>query len=143
MRDVRKMAEILPFAEAALNAGGCFRLWPSGRSMLPLLREGHDSVLLLPPTDLRPLDILLVQAPDGQFYLHRAVRLTETDVTLAGDALLTTEGPYPLSCVLGRVGCVFHGEREYDPRSRRAYRYARRRILRRRLLSLLRRFVRK
>ena len=52
LRDVRKMAEILPFAEAALNAGGCFRLWPSGRSMLPLLREGHDSVLLLPPTGI-------------------------------------------------------------------------------------------
>ena len=80
MRDVRKMAEIWPIAEAALRAGGCFRLWPSGRSMLPLLREGRDSVLLLPPTDLQRFDILLVRTPDGQFYLHRAVTLTEAEV---------------------------------------------------------------
>jgi hypothetical protein len=109
--------------------------------MLPLLHEGRDSVLLLPPTDLRRYDILLVRTPDGQFYLHRAIALTDTSVTLAGDALLTTEGPFPLSLVLARVGTVFLGEREYDPRSRRALRYAGRRAARRRILSAIRRIV--
>ena len=141
MRDVRKMAELWPIAEAALAAGGCFRLWPSGRSMLPLLREGRDSVLLAPPTDLRRYDILLVRSPDGQFYLHRAIGLDGDTVTLAGDALLTTEGPFPLSCVLARVLCVYRDGREYDPRSRRARRYVRRRLHRRRLLSAIRRIV--
>ena len=143
MHDVRKMAEIWPIAEVALRAGGCFRLWPSGRSMLPLLHEGRDSVLLLPPHDLRRGDILLVRSPEGRFYLHRAIALTGTKVTLAGDALLTTEGPFPLSCILARVGCIYHGEQEYDPRSLRARFYARRRLLRRRILSLLRRPVKK
>lgn len=137
------MAEIWPIAEAALRAGGCFRLWPSGRSMLPLLREGRDSVLLLPPTDLQRFDILLVRTPDGQFYLHRAVSLTEAEVTLAGDALLTTEGPFPLSCVLARVGTVYRGEREYNARSRRARRYARRRTCRRRILGVIRGLLKK
>lgn len=137
MRDVRKMAEIWPIAEEVLRAGGCFRLFPSGRSMLPLLREGRDSVLLLPPTDLRRYDILLVRAPNGRFLLHRAIALDGESVTLAGDALLETEGPFPLSCVLSRVGTVYRDEKEYDPRSRRAQLAARLRALRRRLLAPL------
>ena len=136
--DSRPIAELWPLCEAALAAGGYFRLWPRGRSMLPLLREGLDSVLLAAPTDIRCGDILLVRTPEGKFLLHRAVALTEDTVTLAGDALTTTEGPMPRACILARAVRIYRKERELDARSGRMRRYARRRALRRRLLSPLR-----
>lgn len=124
--------------EAVLAAGGCFRLWPRGRSMLPLLREGRDSVLLATPDGAEVGDILLVRTPDGRFLLHRAVAL-DTTVTLRGDALTETEGPFPLDHILARVVRIFRDERELDPRSPRLGRYARRR----RLLAAIRRLLRR
>ena len=121
------MADIWPMAEAALTAGGCFRLWPSGRSMLPLLREGVDSVLLVAPDDIRPLDILRARIGDT-FVLHRAVRVDESGVTLCGDARTECEGPLPRAAVLARVSVVFRGEEAYDPRAPRALAAARRRV---------------
>ena len=128
MRDVRKMADIWPIAAQVLSAGGCFRLWPSGRSMLPLLREGRDSVLLAPPKDIRPLDILLVRAADGSFVLHRAIRVDEGGITLCGDARTACEGPFPREAVLAVVTTVYRDEEALDPRSTRAIAAARRRV---------------
>ena len=133
----RKTAELLPLIEAAFAAGGYFRLWPRGRSMRPLLRAGVDSVLLGPPGDVQLYDILLVRAEDGVFLLHRAVRIGEEGVTLAGDNLLSTEGPFPREAILARVVKVYRGDGELDPHSPRLLRYAKRRILRRRILCLL------
>ena len=133
----RKTEELLPLIEAAFAAGGYFRLWPRGRSMCPLLCEGEDSVLLGPPGDVQLYDILLVRAEDGVFLLHRAVRIAEEGVTLAGDALLSTEGPFPREAILARVVRIYRKEHELDPRSPRLLRYAKRRILRRRILCLL------
>ncbi len=139
----RKAAELLPLIEAAFAKGGYFRLWPSGRSMLPLLREGVDSVLLAPPDEIRLYDILLVKTEEGKFLLHRAVAITEEGILLAGDNLLSTEGPFPPEAVLARVVRIYRGERELMPHSPRQRRYVRRRIARRQILSALRRVKRK
>lgn len=127
MRDVRKMADIWPIAESVITAGGCFRLWPRGRSMRPTLREGRDSVLLVAPEDIRPLDILLVRVGDA-FILHRAIRIDGAGILLCGDARTECEGPLPRAAVLARVSVVFRGEEAYDPRSPRALAAARRRV---------------
>ncbi len=135
--DKRKTEELLPFMEAAFAVGGYFRLYPSGRSMLPLLREGTDSVLLARPDVIRRGDILLVRTEDG-FLLHRAVATGDEGITLCGDALTTAEGPFPREAVLARVVRVFRGERTLDPGSLRLRAYAARRSLRRCLHRLFR-----
>ena len=138
MLDTRPIAELWPYAKAALAVGGYFRLWPRGTSMLPLLREGRDSVLLAKPERLTVGDIVLARTADGRFLLHRVIALTEETVILAGDALLTTEGPMPKSAILAYAVRLFRDEEEIDPRSPRMRCYARRRALRRRVLRLLR-----
>lgn len=106
------IAEIWELARPLLDAGGCFRLWPRGKSMLPLLREGRDSVLLASPKDVKVGDILLAKTEGGAFLLHRAVKITDKGVLLAGDALLRCEGPLPPDAILGKVVRVFRDERE-------------------------------
>ena len=136
MTEKQRTEDLLPLMEAAFAVGGYFRLYPSGRSMLPLLREGIDSVLLSRPDGIRRGDILLVRAEHG-FLLHRAIAVREEGITLCGDALTTTEGPFPPEAVLARVARIYRGDRPIDPRSFGQRAYAARRALRRRLYRLL------
>ena len=142
MLDSRPIAELWPICEAVLSAGGYFRLWPRGRSMLPLLREGRDSVLLAPPEGMTVGDIVLARTEEGHFLLHRLIAAEGESVTLAGDALLGVEGPMPRACVLARAVRIYRDERELLPHTGRMHRYARRRATRRRLLGAILRFKR-
>lgn len=139
MTEQRPTEALLPLMQAAFAAGGVFRLWPSGRSMLPLLREGVDSVLLAPPDSYGVGDVLLVRAEGGAFLLHRAIAITEAGVLLCGDALTMPEGPFPTEAVLARVLTVYREERAIAANSRAFRAYERRAALRRRLSGWLHR----
>ena len=69
-----------------LASDGEFRLYPHGTSMLPLIRQGIDSVALRqldrPP---RKYDILFYKRADGSFVLHRVKAVTPTGLTIWGD----------------------------------------------------------
>ena len=112
----RPIAELIEMIEAVTAAGGCFRLYPRGRSMLPILREGIDSVTLTAPKDLGRGDILLVRV-DGGYVLHRAILVTDTAVTVCGDALTVPEGPVPKSAVIAKANAVFRGADATRPTS--------------------------
>ncbi len=111
MLDSRPIAELWPIAEAVLEKGGYFRLWPRGCSMRPLLREGVDSVLLALPSNIRKGDIVLIRTHEGRFLLHRAVAVNELGIVTRGDALLHREGPYPPRAVLAKAVRVFRKDR--------------------------------
>ena len=138
----RKTEDLVPLMQAAFAAGGYFRLYPSGRSMLPLLREGIDSVLLARPDVIRRGDILLVDTREG-FLLHRAIKKNRHGITLAGDALTSTEGPFPEEAVLACVVRIYRGDVALDPASLRLRAYAARRALRRRVARAYHWFRRK
>ena len=72
------MRELYPLLSEVLESGGEFRLYPKGTSMLPLLREGEDSVLLKKCTELEVGGIYLYRRKGGKFVLHRLVALEET-----------------------------------------------------------------
>ena len=143
MLEARPMEELWPLIEGVIATGGRFRLWPRGRSMRPLLREGVDSVLLAPPCDLALRDVVLLREEGGRFLLHRIVAQDAESVTLSGDALLTTEGPFPRAAILARVECIYRGERAHapeDPAMRLLYRRA---LIKKRLRRLLHRITRR
>lgn len=69
------MEEIVPLIEEALSAGQSVRLSPTGISMLPMLRQGIDSVVLSPvPETLRKYDLPLYRRENGKYGV---VALTE------------------------------------------------------------------
>lgn len=58
---------------------------PRGTSMLPFLKEGRDTVTLSPaPKVLKKYDIPLYKRENGQYVLHRVVKVGET-YTCIGD----------------------------------------------------------
>ena len=96
-----------------LASGGEFRLYPHGTSMLPLLRQGRDSVSLRRvDSPIRKGDILFYQRPDGSFVLHRVRAVTPNGLTMMGDNQTLPERGVSLDWVIGRVTRIFRDDKE-------------------------------
>ena len=68
----------MPMIREQLADGGSVRFFPRGISMLPMLRQGKDAVILSPaPEKLKKYDLPLYQRDDGKYVLHRIVGVGE------------------------------------------------------------------
>lgn len=80
--------------------------------MLPMLRQGQDSVLLCPaPEKLKKYDIPLYQRQDGQYVLHRIIRAGET-YTCIGDNQFAPEPGVEREQILAIVTAFTRGDRQ-------------------------------
>lgn len=59
-----------------------------GRSMLPFIVGGRDSVVLRKPGQTRTGDVVLAWVDESRYVLHRIVRIDRGNVTLMGDGNL-------------------------------------------------------
>lgn len=80
-----RLKQLMPLIREQLSAGKTVRFSPRGVSMLPMLRQGRDKVVLSPVTGrLKKYDLPLYQRDNGQYVLHRIVGVGET-YTCIGD----------------------------------------------------------
>lgn len=90
MNDI-KLEQLLPLLTEQLEMGKSVRFHPEGRSMLPMLRPAKDSVVLAAITEpIKKYDITLYRRDNGQFVLHRIVKIGAT-YTAVGDHHLNLE----------------------------------------------------
>lgn len=80
-----QLEQLMPLIRETLTSGQSVSFSPRGTSMLPMLRQGKDSVELSPlPEKLNKYDLPLYQRDDGHYVLHRIVKTGET-YTCIGD----------------------------------------------------------
>ena len=80
-----RLEQLMPLIAEQLGRGESVMFYPKGTSMLPMLRQGQDSVVLSPlPQQLKKYDLPLYQRDNGQYVLHRIVRVGGT-YTCIGD----------------------------------------------------------
>ena len=98
-----------------LKTGGEVRFTSNGWSMAPLLTNGGQQIILVPPT--RPLkkgDIAFYRRKSGQFVLHRVVHVKEGVYTFCGDNQVEFEpGITPDQVLAVMIGYIRDGKR-YD-----------------------------
>lgn len=117
------MEEMYPLLLEVIESGGEFRLWPRGTSMLPLLREGKDSVALVLPKNCRPRDICLYRRHDGAFVLHRLMRFDKNGAPVfCGDNQTALEFGVGREDIIACATAVYRGERRI-PITSFAYRF--------------------
>lgn len=89
--------ELMPLLRERLAAGQIVRYLPfRGISMLPMLRQGKDSVELSPlPGKLKKYDLPVYQYPSGKYVMHRVVDVKEDHYICLGDNLIDLEKVYP------------------------------------------------
>ncbi len=108
--------EYISLIKEVTESGGEFRLYPRGTSMLPLLRQGVDSVgLIEPPLKLRKYDIILYRRKSGQYVLHRVLNVNnDGTLFLCGDNQTDIETDIFPTDVLALVSCIYRGEKRYE-----------------------------
>ena len=63
-----------------------------GTSMMPLIREGRDVMIIERPAGrLKRYDAPLYRRPDGSYVLHRILKVREQDYVICGDHLVHRE----------------------------------------------------
>ena len=107
--------------ELAIANGGQFRLFHRGKSMMPLLREGVDSVILAAPLDVKKNDIVMYKRADGQLVLHRIVKLNGESCVMCGDNHSELEYGITLKDVLAKVIGIYREDVYVDVSSDKKY----------------------
>lgn len=80
----------LIFSEVAnlVSEGGSVTLKTKGNSMLPFIRGGQDSVILVKSDEIKLYDIVLAEVSNNHYVLHRVIDINGNQLTLMGDGNL-------------------------------------------------------
>lgn len=102
-----RLEDLMPMIQQTLAEGRTVVIRPRGTSMLPLIRQGKDSVELSAlPERLKKYDLPLYQRPNGQYVLHRIVKAGET-FTCIGDGQFQKETGVEQAWMIARVTAVY------------------------------------
>lgn len=109
--------------ETELKTKGIAVFVPGGNSMWPTLKNGGQSVIIVPKTQrLKKYDVALYRTGES-YVLHRVMEVTDTGYTMCGDSRFDFEYGIPESAVVGVMQGFYRG-RKYisaeDKKSRRA-----------------------
>lgn len=105
-----KLETLMPLIREQLARGQSVRFYPRGTSMLPMLRQTVDSVILSPITgQLRKYDIPLYQRDDGKYVLHRIVGAGPLCTCMGDNQFLPEPGLRP-DQMIGVVTAFYRGE---------------------------------
>lgn len=94
--------QIMAEAIRLVESGVCVTFPVNGRSMLPFIVGGRDSVILVKPQKVRAGDVVLALVGPNHYVVHRIIRIEGEKVTLMGDGnLVGTE-----NCLLADIKAV-------------------------------------
>ena len=112
-KDIR-LEQLMPLFRERLQMGKTVRFMPRGISMLPMLRQGIDSVVLSPiPEKLKKYDLPLYQRDNGKYILHRIVAVGDT-YTCIGDNQLEKEYGVRHDQMIGLVTAFYRGNQYHS-----------------------------
>lgn len=139
------MSESEELIREVVESGGEFQLYPRGTSMLPLLRQGKDSVVLVKvPEQIKRGDIPLYRRADGHYVLHRVIRVEKDGTyTMCGDNQTQLERGITRDQMIATVSAISRKEKMRSVRaiSYRAYCFLWRSFFIRRVYFKLRRML--
>ncbi len=103
MKKVR-LQDVLPLMREAFSNGQTFTIPVTGTSMQPTLYVG-DAVTLceVQPSKLRVGDIVFYRRKNGQYVLHRVVKIDNDTVDFCGDNQVAVEHGVSFSQLIGQV----------------------------------------
>ncbi|PWM54990.1 MAG: hypothetical protein DBX93_08060 [Oscillospiraceae bacterium] len=130
MREQMDLAALMPLIDEVIAAGGAFRLYPRGTSMLPMLTEGEDAVELVAAEPYAVGDVLLYRRASGQFVLHRLIGVHKGALVFCGDNQRALEFGVPRTAVLAKLGGYYKGDVHHTLDEPDYVRYAKERVTR-------------
>ena len=80
----------------------------NGRSMRPFIEGGRDSVVLVRPENVKPMDVVLAKTEDNRYVIHRVMEIAGDRVTLMGDGNLQGREHAECKQIYAKVTHVVH-----------------------------------
>lgn len=115
-KQVYQLEKLEPVIRKSLSEGGTFCFYPHGSSMLPLIVEERDKVLLQSvPENPGKYRIILYQRKNGAFVLHRIVAVTGDTYTMRGDHQYVDEPGISKDQMIGMVCGIVRYGKTIDP----------------------------
>lgn len=98
-----KINELAPVIEEIISRGGKFSLTVTGKSMFPLFIENRDSVVLEKAYTVRNHDVIFYRRDNGDYVLHRIVKIKNGELYLCGDNQMAVEYPVRYDQIIAKV----------------------------------------
>lgn len=115
MHNEFNLEEYADTIKEVLAKDGVFRIYPKGTSMLPLIRQKKDSVVLTAPKfPLSKGDIIFYQRKNGQFVLHRIVKKSVDSYVCCGDNQVQLEPGIDESMIIAVVEAVYREDKRIE-----------------------------
>jgi len=108
------LADAIEVIEEVLASGGDFRMYPKGTSMLPLIVQTRDSVVLTRGLDIpaKKHDIAFYRRKNGQFVLHRVMEICDDGTyTMCGDNQTDLERGIEKEQIIAYVSGLYRKEK--------------------------------
>ncbi len=114
-----ELDDIIDITLEKLNSGGNVMLSPHGTSMLPMLRDGEDAVVLTKPNGrLHLFDIPLYRRDNGKYVMHRVVGFdADGSYVLRGDNQVRCEHGITDDNIIGVVCSFYRKGKAYNTNS--------------------------
>ena len=111
--------DVIDIMVEKLNSGGTVTFTPKGKSMLPMLRDGDDVVVLSKPNGrLHLFDIPFYKRSNGAYVLHRIVNFdADGSYVLCGDNQFDLEHGIKDSDIIGVVTAFYRKGKAYSVNS--------------------------
>ncbi|MBQ9080255.1 MAG: S24/S26 family peptidase [Clostridia bacterium] len=114
-----RLDDMIGVMTEVMAGGGEFRFYPKGTSMLPLIRQGRDSIALVSAHEpLAKYDIPLYIRKNGQFVLHRVMGHDTQGYIMCGDNQTALEYGILHDQVRGKVCAIYRGDKRIDVTNR-------------------------
>ena len=108
------LKDFWPVMKEVIESGGEFTFYPHGTSMLPLIRQGKDQVVLVKPENIKVGDMVFYQRDNGQFVLHRLVKIAKNQYVMCGDNQYDLEYGITDKHILAKVKAVIRDGKIVD-----------------------------
>ena len=113
--------------EQILEINGQYLGPTGGVSMLPMLKEGRDTIVVLPKKErLKRLDVALYKV-DGKYVLHRVIQPIDGGYIIRGDNCYSDE-KIPEEAVFGVLSEFFQKDKHFLVSDKKYIKYAEKRV---------------
>lgn len=110
--------DLQPIISETISRGDSFTFTAFGNSMKPTIRGGMDRVTLSPiDAPIKKNDILFYQRDNGDFILHRAIRVSENQILFCGDNQYGIESITNPNAILAKLTCIERDGKAIKPDS--------------------------
>lgn len=141
MSEAYKYSQLEPIIREKLNSGAQVTIQPKGTSMLPLIRQGKDEVVLKKaPARLKKYDIPFYKRADGQFVLHRIIKVKKNSYILCGDNQIDYEYDVTDDMIIGVVTKIKRDSYEFDVTNPKYLKYSKNLLRKQKIKRLIRPF---